>query len=404
MRYLLMLSTVAGLLGALRIAAAQAPAAVAPVTIQSVSISLDQQARIHFGAEPRTTSNTTTMIHVAGDMTRPCAGRIAMVRNVIGQDDRGNLVTAPGGSNITESGLLWNARFSLSGLHPQARKLEWIEGEVLVFNRVEATVVEIPLPLDEKGTRREIGPVDFELSKIVSGDTRVGPRLIGRVSAPEFSRLHGADGRSRVAPLLEGASGLFYAPVGSRLGGERYRPGAVILDLDLEYPVIDEPVVKVRTNLMVKAEPVRQLAFRLTDIGIPQAAPFVPARTGKGVDALPPTHPFYAAGGGTLVAQVRVDGRPAPAGTCAVGLSMEQAGAVSPVRWVDVSVDSAGATRLGNLRPGRYRVIRIYRPAEALGGAGRWRHAETQALVTRGKETRLPELQWVPDTPTQPGR
>ncbi|HEU4752364.1 MAG TPA: hypothetical protein VFU47_04575, partial [Armatimonadota bacterium] len=60
------------------------------------------------------------------------------------------------------------------------------------------------------------------------------------------------------------------------------------------------------------------------------------------------------------------------------------------------AVDGSGAARLEDLKPGVYRVLRLYQPKDAvpLGAGGAWRNDDITVEVTAGKELTLPPLAW----------
>jgi hypothetical protein len=140
--------------------------------------------------------------------------------------------------------------------------------------------------------------------------------------------------------------------------------------------------------------------FRLTDVPLPQAAPLVPrtappAAAPEG-GAPDPDRPYYERGGGTLVSEVRIGEKTASEGTLQVGLATRSGREWGPVRWIEVPVDREGRARVEDLKPGTYRLLRVYRAgagASALTG-GKWLNAEAVVTVTSGKEVVPPALRW----------
>lgn len=57
-----------------------------------------------------------------------------------------------------------------------------------------------------------------------------------------------------------------------------------------------------------------------------------------------------------------------------------------------------GAARIEDLKPGTYRVLRVYRVNEEprVRGGGRWEGAELRVTLSAGKETVAGPLRWVP--------
>src|SRR5262249_4582104 len=59
----------------------------------------------------------------------------------------------------------WNGGISLTPLHPRARKLQWVEGDLMAYRRCRPARVEIPLPLAGDSVRREVGGVIIRVSR-----------------------------------------------------------------------------------------------------------------------------------------------------------------------------------------------------------------------------------------------
>jgi hypothetical protein len=114
----------------------------------------------------------------------------------------------------------------------------------------------------------------------------------------------------------------------------------------------------------------------------------------------PPDRPYYQQGGGILLNQVRVADKAAGEGTLSIGLAVKEGDGWSGIRWQNVDVDRTGAAKLEDLKPGTYRLLRVYRPsATPIPPRGRWQNNEVTIAVTAGKEAALPALQWMPEAP-----
>lgn len=228
------------------------------------------------------------------------------------------------------------------------------------------------------------------------GPASPGAYLKGRVWAPMGVELE-------VAPLLIGTSGKAYK-LNRSAGGTEIGGNGTICDLNTGFPVIDEPIAAIRLELVVKAQPEKLFAFRMTDIPLPPERPFVPVQVDPraapaGAAAKPgraEESPFHDPAGGMLISPVRIAGKPAPEGRLSIGLAIKTGTEWGGIRWIDSGVDGQGAARLEALRPGTYRILRSYRPNKAIQGegSGRWLDGEITAVVTAGKATVLPPLRW----------
>jgi hypothetical protein len=178
------------------------------------------------------------------------------------------------------------------------------------------------------------------------------------------------------------------------------------------FPGMEEPPVKVTWNLIAKERPERLFSFRMTDIPLPEPGVFVPRRTVPPrivrSGPAPPNRPFYEAGGGTLVTRVQIGGKPAGEGTLQLGLAPKEGSGWGPTRWLDMDVAGDGIGRLADVKPGTYRVLRVFRPRQVpkTDGVvrGRWLGGEVDVVVAAGKESGGPVLQWVtlPDPVKKP--
>jgi hypothetical protein len=202
-------------------------------------------------------------------------------------------------------------------------------------------------------------------------------------------------------PFALGASGKSY-PGSTFRGGSSSSDGQwMVYDTTWCFPGLEEQPTKLVWELLEKTRPEKLFSFRMVDIPLPQAGPFIPRRNPgprpPATGPQGPKHPHYEEGGGVLVSSIEVAGKPAPAGSLQLGLAAQSGPDWGPVRWTDVEVTAAGVARLEDVKPGRYRLLRVYRPkdrAAAPPGEGRWLNGEVVVEVVAGKETALAALQW----------
>src|SRR5205823_2819792 len=109
--------------------------------------------------------------------------------------------------------------------------------------------------------------------------------------------------------------------------------------------------------------------------------------------------PYYERGGGILLSQVRIAEKPAGEGALSVGLAAKEGADWSAIRWQNVDVGKDGTAKLEDLKPGIYRLLRVYRSSGAPATSrvpGRWQNNEVTITVATGKEVAVPLLRWVP--------
>jgi hypothetical protein len=99
------------------------------------------------------------------------------------------------------------------------------------------------------------------------------------------------------------------------------------------------------------------------------------------------------------VLPVRLPDNGVRSGKLDLGLALRGAAGWGPVRWIQVDVTD-GEARLGDVKPGAYKVVRRFVPRDGeLPPGVRWINGEAQASVAAGKELRLPALEWTLPTP-----
>lgn len=373
--------------------------------------------------ETRVQGNSSLNLSVSGRVLDGEADAIAGVANVVARDDQGTLIPArEGGRSSTDRSLTglfpdeWSDGISLSGPHPRARNLAWLEGDLMVYRVHRRHRVEIPLAAAGEPAVAELGGVrievmEFEPGGLADGGLAAGDaRLVARITLLPGSPISWDMGWLGTA-LLVGASGKVYRSSGGGGGGGGGSSRAYRYEYEWKYAPLPEPAVKALFYLPEKDDAVRLFSFRMENIPLPDDAavlaqpPPAPAAPNRVVPPPPlsrrrEAQPYFASGGGILLTKVELAGAPAPEGTLSLGLSRRDGTEWSGIRWVEVDVDKDGRARLEDLQPGTYRLLRVYRPAAAvkLPGPGRWTNDEIRIEVTAGKEAAVPPLQWRRDT------
>ncbi|HTE18725.1 MAG TPA: hypothetical protein VK689_10140, partial [Armatimonadota bacterium] len=330
---------------------------------------------------------------------------VTSVENLVARDDRGGILRVdarfPGVEVQHTYPDEWTAPVQFEGLQPGATKLAWLEGDVLATSVQSPHTLEAPLPLPKGGIQRPAGEGRVEFvalsppaRKLVPGSRNLaGPTLVLRLHGLDLPRLVHPNGYAGTpGPLLIGASGRTYAPPGISSQGVQ-QEGERVWDVTCTYPAIDEPLTGLRFEFGERGEPQKLFTFHIPEVPLPN--PY------RGADTLyygalverdfGRSSRDFAAPGGVLVSPVQIGERPAPPSFLSIGLA--PADGSGRTEWHQVEVSTAPA-QLAGVRPGAYRILRLYRPREhgSVEMPRWWRNGETVVQVEAGKETQLPPL------------
>lgn len=379
-------------------------------TLNGMRISFSRT--VEFLEQPQVQVDGSMELELAGNALGIATERVAGIRNVIGADDRGSLLNWRTSRPITVTpadagrGFTWRETPHLTPPHPLAKKIAWLEGDLLAYRTVLPVRLEVPLPLPEQGLRREVDAIRFELDHFgppppgdVQGLPPDGVMLLrGRVLGSRGTRF-AAPGSAYPQPLLVGRSGKTYAAARSAnsVGSGRWEVRA--------YYSISEPATAARFDLSVWTDLAPAGSFRLTDVAFPLRRAFIPPReaAAAAVQARdgrldpPGSRPraFFQEGGARLIMPVRIAEQAAPGGVLTVGLAQRTREGWSTVRWMELPVIQ-GAASLQDLQPGTYRLLRAYQTDQPpdVPAPGRWTQSDVEVTLTAGKETSAPALQW----------
>jgi hypothetical protein len=360
---------------------------------------------------PQSQSRASLELNLSGIGSGVASPLVATLGNVVGRDNRGNLLTQRSARQLVAGpradGFQWRQQLSLNAPHPEATQLAWLEGDLLAQGTPYPVVAEFPASIPPTGATQTHGGVRCEVDRLTTAPLPPAAGtpasteylLRGRVQGLESMKLEGADG-NELEPVLIGQSGKAYKP-------ERNSDshGSGLWEFRTHF-VVPEPVVKIRLSLKVwpPLEPVG--SFRLVDVPLRKQRFFLPAPPRR-ADTRPSTAPYFpgavqlpalfATGGGRLVLPVRIQDRPAPGGILNIGLASLAGEQSGPLRWIEAEVVE-GAARIEALKPGTYRVLRVYQVQEdpPVKGPGRWDQAELRVTVSAGKETVARPLRWAP--------
>lgn len=374
-------------------------------------------------------------LQVALELGDRDAERMEGIGDVVAQDDQGNFLVADqphfGGSMASGYPDEWTAGFNLSPPHPRAKKLSWMEGTLYTYRTFKTMRAEVPLPLAQKQVRTRLGdwlivvsryepaykpppaprpepePEDEGLPRFPEEEMTpqtYGPSVRVRVYTPDATVLQSRMGDFGVQPLLVTRSGRRIGPVES--AWENSGDGKLLLQESVVvFPELNEPPAALVWEVVEKGDPAPLLTFRMRDIPLPDSRPFV-ARLQPPVNPAAGTagggHAFFDPAGGSLVNRVEIAGRPASGGALQLGLAARVDGDWGPTRWIEVEVGPDGTARLEHLRPGAYRLIRVYHPPEGATSPtppdGRWQNGQVEIAVGP-REVAPPPLVWAPAAP-----
>lgn len=383
-----------------------------------VSISVSSQRELNLEAGENRSMGERLLVGLKVEWPEGEPDALIGFDSIAARDDLGNVLhwnAPPGRLGIPQLGSHfpdeWVSTVQLLDPHPRARKLAWLEGELLVYGVYRSLSAEVALEGASLPASRKLADIELQLTRLElpapAADPVLvrGPLVYTRLETGLEEGFGFPDRLQQLRPELVGASGKVYASRGTSSNGTT-RDGRAVLEVRNEFPPIAEPIQKVVYRTVEKREPRRLVSFRFENLPIPPVDvippvvdPPVPAaakRAGPG--------PFQAEGGVDLQLRTEVNGRPAPDGILSVGLARRDAEGWSSVRWQETEVEIGGLSRVRGLRPGKYRLLRNYRPRVALdpGGAGRWEGGELEIEVLEGKMPAIPPLRWAPSRGAAP--
>ncbi len=344
-------------------------------------------------------------LRLHGVATEANAAAVTSVTNVIARDNRGGILRSlenPRAGRVQHAYPdEWTAQLRFEGIQPGATRLDWLEGDVIEKPILPLCKLQVPLPIPEGGIRCPAGEGSVEFleftppaRKFAPGSRHMaGPQLLLRLHGLDMRRLAHSNGyEGGVGPVLVGASGRTYSPPGcrsERIGGE----GGMVWNVTCTYPVIDEPVTGIRFEFGERQESRKRCSFRIRDVPLPDLY--------RGADTLyygalfesdfDRNSPDFAVPGGILVSPIQVGEHAAPAGFLSVGLAPADGSRRTEWHQLEVTTEPA---QLAGVRPGTYRVLRLYRPREhgAIELPRWWLNGETVVQVQAGKKAVLPPL------------
>ena len=416
-------------------AAQQGPARTASsvtrsgVRLSVIGVSLSENRNLSFHPTVPEYTTSSLGLTLSAILSQGDAETVAGVQDLVAQDDLGGFLTNPGllASPYNNSSTIypdeWSGGVYFASPNPKARRLRWVEGDMMVFRSVRTQHAEAEMPLKESVVSVKAGEATFVLSRYrvlpkpdtnddknlpglaIPAQVDWGPTLRVRLYTRNDVQYRPANGGYELAPTVVGKSGKKYLGVLIRGGGSYSDAEKTARDGIYLFPGVEEEITRIFWDFQEKSHPEKLFSFRLTDIPFPDAAPAPPAGNAPAPQDAPSNRPFYEKGGGTLVFSVQMQGKTVADGSVRLGLAQQTTEGWGPVRWLEAVVGSDGTVRLEDLKPGAYRLLRTFTPhvAPAVDLAkGHWSGGELKVQVTAGKELIAEPLRWDPGIAPKP--
>lgn len=284
-------------------------------------------------------------------------------------------------------------RLPLSLPDLRAARLRAVSGSLQLYRKVEPlrlafTVPGAGQPLPAPQTHRGL---EVKLEKWTGEGREYG--AVCRVSWPQ-SETEDVVGRgiSRTPqPYLVDVQGRVYRDSRVARVETSEENGRVVQEQTYRFEGVEAGPARLVYEVFHRRDPSTSLPFRLSDLPLPNP---------DGSLFKPELRPFYADPGGALTFPVQDRGGQPLEGEVAIALSRQQADGWSGWRWLEAATTAQGFVRLENVRPGTYRVQRLFRfePSKAPVAAP---GPPLTITVQARKDTPLPPLR-LPVSARQP--
>ncbi len=323
----------------------------------------------------------------------------------------------------------WEGLLSTDAPDVPSPRLAGLEGTVVLFRRVRPRRIVATVPPGAAPVLQAVAPdLAFEFSRLPglarpesetsrASDAPVrGPELRLRMLQevrPDVEWVLRSTLSPRLLPVALGRSGRVFLP-DVRQSRPRRTGERLTVEHDLVFPGMQEPLERLVWDLLERADSTRAVPFRLTNLPLPARVGVLfpsaggaeesdsPAMRGGRWDNRAPSFLLPALPAGTLACRVDVPREDGSSGVLRVGLARVEGEVWEPLTWITIPVATDGNVRLPPLRPGRYRVIRVYRlhprasaSLPAAIAVGHFEHGEVLARVKPGQVTHLPPLRWI---------
>jgi hypothetical protein len=308
------------------------------------------------GAGTRLTDYLQVQLEVGGD--RPDVGlRVAGVTDdFLALDEGGSPLNLDGPYPLNAGPAGASYGLTVSGPRPIGHQLSLLSGELTLYSRARRVRLEVPWPSGGEDPRATRDGVTGFLKQASHEGTTVSLLLRVETAAGTLAGDEPADFGSDLPVRVLDAKGRPLAAQGQVL----YQPaasGPSFREYRLRLTGVDARPARVIVEAVAREGVPKSVPFRLGPIPLPDFS--------AGDEVLSPgTNPYLESpGGGSIVTLVLAGGQPAGEGVMLWGLSrQDERGDWGPWRWVEVVSEASGQAAMENLKPGRYRVSRRWRP------------------------------------------
>jgi hypothetical protein len=269
----------------------------------------------------------------------------------------------------------------------RAVRIRAIRGSVALYRRLTPVRLEFPIPggrlqagRGEQSASLREGQVRGNLDSVLMEEDVLQVRA--RLAWPEAVNMVATGIARTPVPYVVDVNGQVvrdYSPERARI---RRVGGQQISEQVLRFESLEAPPARLVYDLLAREEPDEMLPFRLAALPLPEREDVAPK---------PESRAFFASDGGSISFAVVDQAGKAVEGETDVGLELRGPQGWSGRRWIEVISDPDGRVKIEHLRPGRYRVHRVFRfdpTRPPVSGA----QAEIEVVVTAGKGSSLPPL------------
>lgn len=288
------------------------------------------------------------------------------------------------------NGGVWRHQLSAQEVDLGATHLSKLQGELLVYPKAQLVALDLPLegklPITKQqgGFRATLRSVKMRTGTLTVGVDIEWPNSLS-VTRPNPESPTGVVALTRIgAPII---------PNGGSSANQN-REGFTARTHNLTFVDVKDLPEKLRVEALVRSGPVQRIPFTLPDIPLPDTLG-AENETGdeEEMGPLEEGDPFYARGGGTVVAPVKS----LATGRVLLGLARVEGGVAGPWRWLPTRAEK-DRVLLTSIRPGKYRVARAWAPSLAAPSA-RKRLGDAQEIdLAAGQTVTLPAVE-APEAP-----
>lgn len=340
-----------------------------------------QVVSIHLGVQPPDPSRAANIQGLGGRVVALQEGNHALTLQTYTTDEE-----------ATPAGGVWRTLLMAQDVDLAASRLGRLQGELVVYPQARTATLDFPLtgrlPRTQeadglRATLKQVRTRPGATTAVVSVEPAPGVTLAR--TGPESP--YGITALTRAGASIPPSGG-------SSSGGARGKSGP--REYSVTFTDLRETPARVRVQFLARSGTPKRIPFTLPDLSLPDTLVSEPEDFSDLEPPAPlrPGHPFYDAQGGTLDCGLRT--APADEGTLLVALSRREEAGWGPWRWVEAQPAPPPGAVLLHLRPGTYRVRRLWLPAGSRTPAAARvpvPSPRSEVVVRTGKSTPLPPME-----------